>query len=146
MNQKHYPAVNYYFSFKKPFYFIFKNILYNFLVKITFGTTNLRLYDNHLMDVMSFLPTFLGFIFESGKRNKIRLFKNKPRPFKSNKQDKVLLTFENVNLVNIIDFNDIISCSFNDMELLADKVIFHLKNILFIINFLNYVFLISFSI
>jgi len=92
-------------------------------VKITFGTTNLRLYDNHLMDVMSLLPTFLGYIFESSKRNRIRRFKNKPRPFKSEKQDRVVLILENVNLVKIIDFNDIISCSFNDMELLADKVI-----------------------
>ena len=74
------------------------------------------------MDIMSFIPTFLNFIFKTARKKKIQLFKNKPRPFKSIKQDRVLIIFENVSLVKIIDYEDTISCSFNDFELLADKV------------------------
>ncbi len=76
------------------------------------------------MDIMSFLPTFLEFIFKSGKKNKIRDFKKKTKPFKGIKQEKIFLSFENFNLIKIIDYTDVISCSFNDMELWVDKVKF----------------------
>lgn len=96
--------------------------VFKIIVKITFGILNLRIYDNQLIDMLAFIPEFLRFVFVNGKKNRLRMHKNKPRPFKSNKQDKVTLFFETVNLVKIIDYEDTITTTFNDFELLVDKV------------------------
>jgi hypothetical protein len=84
--------------------------------------TNLRIYDNHLLDIMGFVPEFLKCVlFFSGKK-KINQIKDKPDPFKLPRQENLILQFDIVNLTKIFDFQDILSLSFQNFEFVEDKV------------------------
>lgn len=63
----------------------------------------------------------------------MRTLKNKTDPFKIGKQETLILTFDSVNLTKIYDFEEIVSTTFHNFELIADKV-----NIIFILIFIQY--------
>ena len=84
--------------------------------------TNIRIYDNHLLDIMGFVPEFLKSILFFSVKKQINQIKNKRDPFKFNRQENLALQFDTVNLTKIFDFQDMLSITLQNFEFIEDKV------------------------
>jgi hypothetical protein len=97
-----------YFSDRKSNYSKISNI------QISFDYINCIVYDNHLIDIIKFVSEFLTYIFKTAVREKNEKLPN------FEKLENIEIFFNNIDLLNYIDFNDIIIGKVKNFKLIVD--------------------------
>ena len=90
-----------------------------------FEKTNISLYDNHLLDLIKFISSFLSYILKDAIRTSHhkRKITNIATVTHIDKKKVVELFFKEVMITNIIDIEDVLIIKLKDFKFIIDEVI-----------------------
>jgi hypothetical protein len=88
-------------------------------INILFPNVDVIIYDDHLIEIISFVSSFLNFILEESQMKKFNRLTGKTER-KNLKKEKIKLEFKNMRMLKYLDYDDIISAKIPEMNMLLD--------------------------